>query len=149
MALGPAAVALGSRVLALCRAALPPEVLSCRRTPQRQELNAVGNGDGNRDTAAMRHGSRYLPPWGKTTYVYFSKFLVRPFIFQKSKKNYKKNLRTAALGEFKIKTLVEESDVVVGSWLWLGPTNVYNVCSRLLQTGLHLLSSSSSSIRIS
>jgi hypothetical protein len=28
----------------------------------------------------------FLPPWGTAADVYFSKFLVRPFIFQKSKK---------------------------------------------------------------
>jgi hypothetical protein len=43
--LGPAAVALGGRVL-------PPEVLSCRHTPQQQGLNAVGHG--GRYAASMR-----------------------------------------------------------------------------------------------
>jgi hypothetical protein len=72
-------VALGGTVLAPCRAALPPEVLSCRRAPRRMGLNAVG------------HGSRNLPPRGTVPDVYFPKFLVRPFIFQKSKqKMYKK-----------------------------------------------------------
>jgi hypothetical protein len=31
-----------------------------------------------------------LPPWGTAVDVYFSKFLIRVFIFRKSKKNIKK-----------------------------------------------------------
>jgi hypothetical protein len=77
-------MALGGRVLALCRAALPPEVLSCRRAPCRQGLNAVG------------HGGRNLPPWGMASDIYFSKFLFRPFIFEnQSKINIKKILASA------------------------------------------------------
>jgi hypothetical protein len=39
----------------------------------------------------VRHGDRYLPPCGLAADVYFSNFLVRPFIFRKSKKKkYKK-----------------------------------------------------------
>jgi hypothetical protein len=60
--------------------ALSPEVLSCRRVPRRQGLNAVG------------HGDRNLPLWVMTPDVYFSNFLIRPFIFRKSKQNkYKKS----------------------------------------------------------
>jgi hypothetical protein len=50
---------------------------SCRRkfyALRRQGLNVVG------------HDGRNLPPWGLASYVYFSKFLVRTFIFRKSKK---------------------------------------------------------------
>jgi hypothetical protein len=72
-------VALGGRVLASCCAALPPEVLSCRRAPWRQGLNTVG------------HGGRNVPPWGMTLDVYLSKFLVRPFIFRKQSKINIKN----------------------------------------------------------
>jgi hypothetical protein len=37
------------------------------------------------------HGGRYLPPYNLAVDVYFSKILVRPFIFRKSKKKkYKK-----------------------------------------------------------
>jgi hypothetical protein len=70
---------LGGRVLAPRRAAPPPEVLSCRRAPRRQGLNAVG------------YGGRNLPSWGMAPDVYFSNFLIRPFIFRKSRQNkYKK-----------------------------------------------------------
>jgi hypothetical protein len=31
------------------------------------------------------------PAWGTAAHAYFSKFLVCPFIFQKSKKKYKKS----------------------------------------------------------
>jgi hypothetical protein len=39
---GHAAVAHDARGLAPCHATLPPDVLSCRRSPRRQRLNAVG-----------------------------------------------------------------------------------------------------------
>jgi hypothetical protein len=37
--------------------------------------------------------TQHLPPWGTAANVYFSKFLVRPFIFRKSKKKYFKNYK--------------------------------------------------------
>jgi hypothetical protein len=46
-------VAHGGRGLAPCHAALPLEVLSCRRTPRRQGLNTVGHGD--KDAAGVPH----------------------------------------------------------------------------------------------
>jgi hypothetical protein len=69
----------GGRGLPPCHAALPPEVLSCRRTPRRQVLNAV------------RHGGKYLTPWvWRQMYlleifgssIYFSK--IKEKIFKKS-----------------------------------------------------------------
>jgi hypothetical protein len=64
-------MALGGRVwvLAPCHAALPPEVLSCRRAPWRERLNTVEDDGKN------------LPPCGMVPDVYFSKFFVQPFIF--------------------------------------------------------------------
>jgi hypothetical protein len=52
----------------------------------------VGHGGRNLPPGlnVVGHGSRNLPPWGLAPNVYFSKFLVRAFIFRKSKKNYKK-----------------------------------------------------------
>jgi hypothetical protein len=56
-------------------------VLSYRRTPRRQGLNTVGHGG--------RNAAAFLQPCdtvGTAADLYFSKFLVRPFIFRKSKK---------------------------------------------------------------
>jgi hypothetical protein len=62
--------------------ALRPEVLSCRRTPWRQGLNAVGHG--GRDAAALGYDGRciFLEIFGSS--IYFLK--IKEKIYKNSKK---------------------------------------------------------------
>jgi hypothetical protein len=52
--------------------ALAQEMDSCRRSPQRQGLNAA------------RYGGRSLTPWDTASDVHLSKILIQPIIFRKS-----------------------------------------------------------------
>jgi hypothetical protein len=73
----------GDRGLAPCHAALPPEMLFCRRTPRRQGLNAVGHDD--RDVAR-----RHLPLCRMAADVYSRNFWFVHLFFENQRKNIKK-----------------------------------------------------------
>jgi hypothetical protein len=91
-------VPLGDRVLPPRRSALPPEPGSCRYASWGQGLNTVG------------YGGKSLQLWGTVPDVHFSKILIRPFIFRKSRQNkYKKEFKREAgknIYHFSLKILI-------------------------------------------